>query len=64
MVIETLTAWSARRSGGRITVIGTDETGAVVKVANVDLIQFLFDERLILATTKDGEVFRLATGVA
>ncbi|WP_309628772.1 hypothetical protein [Brevundimonas sp.] len=55
--METLKNWSARRSGGRITINGLDETGHPEKVPNVDTI--VIDAGEIIATDKNGEKWRL-----
>lgn len=56
--MERLTDWSARRSGGRITITARDDTGAEVKVSNVDTIAPRGGQ--IIATDKYGEEFVLA----
>lgn len=57
--MDTLKSWSARRSGGRITINGLDDTGHPVKVPNVDTITL--DEGRVVATDKNGEKFHLRT---
>lgn len=61
--MDALKNWSARRSGGRITINGTDETGRPVKIPNVDTIQLikggLRAEASIVAVDKTGKHFEL-----
>jgi hypothetical protein len=57
--MKKITDWKARRSGGRITITGTDETGAHERWANIDTIERQ-PEGQIVATDKDGEHFELA----
>lgn len=56
--METITDWKARRSGGRITLTGKDETGSAERWPNIDTIEPIGGA--IVATNKDGEQFRLA----
>lgn len=37
--MQKLTNWSARRAGSGMTITGTDETGAIRKVTQVDRIE-------------------------
>lgn len=57
-MMEKISQWKARRSGGRITVKGQDETGAAESWPNIDTIEPI-DGRIV-ATNKDGEQFELA----
>ena len=56
--MEKITDWKARRSGGRITITGNDESGAAEKWPNIDTIENV--EGRIVATNKDREQFELA----
>lgn len=56
--METIFAWKARRSGGRITIRGVDDTGADVRLANIDTIELT--ERGLVAKDKDGDAFLLS----
>lgn len=56
--MKKLTEWIARRSGGRITITGKDETGSIIKVPNIDKIEFA--RPAPIATDKDGSSYALA----
>jgi len=56
--MEQLFAWTARRSGGRITITARDDTGAEVKVPNVDTIRL--KNGRVVATDKDHTEYELA----
>lgn len=55
--MDTLKSWKARRSGGRITINALDDTGAPVKVPNVDTI--VCDSGRVIATDKAGDKYHL-----
>lgn len=59
--MRKLKNWTARRAGGRITITGQDaETGAEVKVTNVDTIDGPPEPGdATIATDKDGERYNL-----
>ncbi|HZT50534.1 MAG TPA: hypothetical protein VFA22_01290 [Stellaceae bacterium] len=57
VALEPLTGWKARRSGGRITITGRDETGVEVKVPNVDTIEVRNGQ--VIAVDKDGDAWLL-----
>lgn len=61
-ILDTLTNWSARRSGGRITITARDDTGSAVKVPNVDRIELQTggERSRIVAVDKDGDEYELA----
>lgn len=56
--MEKILGWRARRSGGRITITGSDETGTAERWPNIDTIEK--KDGSIVATNKDGETFELA----
>lgn len=58
-----ISAWQAKRSGGRITVYGKDEAGKDIKVPHVDVIQPITGTRNVMATDKDGKVYILVCGL-
>lgn len=55
--MEQISNWKARRSGGRITITGHDETGTAERWPNIDTIEQR--DGAIVATDKDGQQFRL-----
>lgn len=55
--MDTLKSWSARRSGGRITINGVDETGHPSKHPNVDTIVVV--DGKVIATDKSGDRIQL-----
>lgn len=66
--MEKIKHWKARRSGGRITITGIDETGHAIKVAAIDTITVekvaitvdkMVDRPVVVATDKNGERFEL-----
>lgn len=58
--MDTLKSWTARRSGGRITINGIDvETGMPMKVPNIDTIVASAGSKSAVATDKNGEQFEL-----
>lgn len=56
--MDTLKNWSARRSGGRITINGSRH-GGTLKVPNVDTI--VCRDGKVIATDKDGATYQLLT---
>lgn len=56
-----LTAWKARRAGGRITITGLGEDGAPAKIVGVDMIYPDTDSMgsFCAAKDKNGEVHKL-----
>lgn len=66
--MRTLTKWTAKRAGGRITVYGWEQRegeaqGHEVKVVSVDKIEPDPSQAFCLATTKDGEQVKLTVGI-
>ncbi len=55
---ERITAWKARRAGGRITIVGKDEAGDPIKIVGVDTIEAAQPHPL--ATDRNGDRFELA----
>jgi len=60
--MDMIYSWTARRSGGRITIRGVDDTGADIRIANIDAIEL--DRRGIIAIDKNRERFLLAESIA
>ena len=59
--MKTLTNWTARRAGGRITIKATDaETKQLTKVVGVDTIERSQPAGQVIATDKSGERYVLA----
>lgn len=56
--METLKNWKARRAGGRITIVGTDDTDHPSKIVGVDVIEPR--DGKIIAIDRNGEEFELA----
>lgn len=63
MNMDKITRWKARRSGGRITITGDDETGHPGRWPNIDTIEpvFVGNRSVIVATNKDREEFELTS---
>lgn len=59
--MATITHWTAKRAGGRITIYGTNhETGGPIRVVGVDKIEKLqHTDSHPTATDKDGRAHRL-----
>ena len=51
--------WKARRSGGRITITGVDETGESKSIANIDAIEVNPSTGSVFAFHRDGHVVQL-----
>lgn len=60
--MDKITKWKARRAGGRITINGTDETGVLLKLPGVDVIEARDDK--VVATHLGGEEFELVVAPA
>jgi hypothetical protein len=56
--MEKIIEWKARRSGGRITITGKDETEHPSRWPNIDTIEPMPAGRVV-ATDKNGERFEL-----
>jgi hypothetical protein len=59
--LQNVTAWTARRAGGRITINGKTDDGEPIKLVGVDTIAPSAAGNAAIATRKDGQTFRLCT---
>lgn len=61
--MKTISNWTAKRAGGRITVYGVDgDTGDTTKVVGVDMIKGAragTGVKAVIATDKDGVEYEL-----
>lgn len=57
MTMPTIHSWRAKRAGGRITIYGTDDAGADIRVPNVDVIES--GDLTPVATDKNGVRYSL-----
>lgn len=55
----TLTNWTAKRAGGRITVTGVDGEGQPKKITGIDQIEAGKEGAPPIATDKDGTKYYL-----
>lgn len=58
--MEKLKNWTAKRAGGRITIVGSDvETGTSVKIVGVDQIAAGKNGKPPVAVDRNGERYEL-----